>query len=50
MGHAPCSVQGRGVVVEVVVADMACVPVSDCMYEFVDDKNTDMICLREGFN
>ena len=32
MGHAPCSVQGRGVVVEVVVVDMACVPVSDCTH------------------
>ena len=40
MGQAPCSVQGRGVVVvEVIVADMAGVPVSGCMYEFVDDKN-----------
>ena len=39
MGHAPCSVQGRGVVVvEVVVVDMAGVPVSGCMYEFVNIK------------
>ena len=33
VGQAPCSVQGRGVVVvEVVVVDMACVPVSDCIH------------------
>ena len=45
MGHPPCSVQGRGVVVEVVVVDNAGVPVSGCMHEFVDDKNADIICL-----